>query len=104
MLPYKHYVASEIEEVLQKNEDPAAPPYECGAEESTIRRWEREYPERLSALAACLETLANVTKVSLEKPLQRVYTALGLLIHPPPEESRLAFAYLVSQAHPVHVG
>ena len=106
MLPYKHYAASEIEQVLRKNEDPTAPPYECGAEESTIHRWEGEFPEKLNELAACLESIANVTKICIEKPLQRVYTALGLLNHPPPrpEESRLSCAYFVSQFHPVHVG
>jgi len=103
MLPHKHYAASAIEQVLQEQENPAAVPHECGAEESTIRRWRREFSERLSALAASLELLANVTKSSLVPPLQRVYDALGLIVRPPPGHSRLSWAFFVSQSHPVRV-
>ena len=42
MLPHKHYAALEIEQVLQQQEEPAASLHECGAEESTLRRWMRE--------------------------------------------------------------
>ena len=52
MLPHKHYAAPEIEQVLNKHENPAAPPHECGAEESTLRRWICEFPEILTALAS----------------------------------------------------
>jgi len=97
MLPHKHYTASEIEQVLQKQEDPTSPPHECGAEESTLQRWKREFPERLSALAARLEITAQVSKVYLLPPLQRIYNALSLLIRPPPDQSRLAWAYFVDK-------
>ena len=60
MLPHKHYAAAEIEQVLQGQKNPAVGPHECGAEESTIRRWRREFPERLSALAAS----ASATPIS----------------------------------------
>jgi hypothetical protein len=93
MLPYKHYAASEIEQVLNKHENPSEPSHECGAEESTIRRWIRDFPEILSALAAHLETLANISQINNIPPLQRVYTALASLASPPPDCSRLAWAY-----------
>ena len=103
MLPHKHYAAPEIEQVLQSQEDPAAPPHECGAEESTLRRWKQEFPEKLSVLAAFLESLINTSAIRLVPPLQRVYNALGHLVHPPPNQSRLAWAFSVSQSHPVHL-
>jgi hypothetical protein len=101
MLPHKHYAAPEIEQFLQGQEDPAAPPCECGAEESTLRRWKQEFPEKLSALAASLESLANVSIIYLLPPMQRLYKSLDLLIHPPPNQSRLTWAYFVVQSHPV---
>jgi hypothetical protein len=104
MLPHKHYSASEIEQVLQRQESPSAPLSDCGAEESTIHRWKREYPEELSALAAHLEILAKVSKSCLIPPLQRIYQALSILIRPPPNQSRLAWAYIMSKSHPVCVG
>jgi hypothetical protein len=103
MLPHKHYAAPEIEQVLQQQENPAATLHECGAEESTIRRWKREFPEKLSALAALLESLANISEIRLIPPLQRIYNALGSLIRPSLFQNRLAWAFFVSQFHPVHV-
>lgn len=100
MLPHKHYAASEIEQVLNKQEDPAAPPHECGAEESTIRRWKREYPEKLSALAALLESLANVSTTRLVPPLQRIYNVVNVLVRPPPRHSRLARAFFCESNPP----
>jgi hypothetical protein len=101
MLPYKHYAAPEIEQVLHNQEDPAAPPHECGAEESTLRRWKQEFPEKLAALAASLESLANISSICILPPLQRIYNALVLLVRPPPNQNRLAWAFFVSQSHPV---
>jgi hypothetical protein len=103
MLPHKHYAAPEIEQVLHKQENPTDPPHECGAEESTIRRWKQEYPEKLSALAASLESLANISKTCLLPALQRVYNALCLLVRPPPTQNRLAWAFFVSRFHQVHL-
>ena len=103
MLPHKHYAAPEIEQVLQGEEDPTAPPHECGAEESTLRRWKLEFPEKLSTLASLLESLVNVSRTYLVPPLQRVYNALAPLVHPPPNQSHLAWAFFVSQSHPVHL-
>ena len=103
MLPHKHYAAPEIEQVLQNQENPATLPHECGAEESTLRRWMLEFPQKLSALAASLESLVNVSITRLVTPLQRAYNALGLLVHTPPNQSRLAWVFFVSKFHPVHL-
>ena len=103
MLPHKHYAAMEIEQVLHKQYNPTDPPHECGAEESTLRRWMLEFPLKLSALAASLESLLNVSVTALVAPLQRVYNALGLLVRPPTDHSRLAWAFFVSQSHPVRL-
>ena len=103
MLPYKHYAAAEIEQVLHKQENPTAPPHECGAEESTLRRWKLEYPPKLSALAAFCESLANIYSVHIIAPLQRLYNALTLLAQPPPNHNRLAWAFFVSQSYPVRL-
>jgi hypothetical protein len=113
MLPHKHYAAPEIEEVLQKQDDPTKPPHECSAEESTLYRWKVEFPEKLNSLAAILESLANTSKIYLSSisPLQRVYNALdnaikafNIPIRSPPDFCRLAWAFFVSQAHPVCLG
>jgi len=103
MLPHKHYAAPEIEQVLQQQEDPTASPHECGAEESTLRRWIEEYSQKLSALAASLESLANVSTTRLITPLKRIYNALGLLVHPPPGRDRLAWAFFIGRSHPVRL-
>ena len=100
MLPHKHYAASEIEQVLQAQENPTTPPHECGAEESTLRRWKLEYLPKISALAAFFEPVVNI---NLLPPLQRLYNALNTLAQPPPNHSRLAWAFMMSQSHPVHL-
>ncbi|MDR1481496.1 MAG: DUF6431 domain-containing protein, partial [Synergistaceae bacterium] len=73
MLPYKHYAAKEIEKVLLNQEEPSCEPHECCAEESTLQRWKREFPEILTALASRLELLAGIaiSLVSRKQPLQR---------------------------------
>jgi hypothetical protein len=102
MLPYKHYAAYEIEQVLQTQENSTVPPHECGAEESTLRRWKLEYPSKLSALAAFFESLTNVSKTNLLPPLQRLYNVLVSLAQPPPNHSRLAWAFFIL-SHPVRL-
>jgi len=106
MLPYKHYAALEIEQVLRKQEDPTAPPHECGAEESTLRRWRSEFPDVLAGLISRLSSLAHITinLVLQVPPLQRLYDTLNFLAPPPPDSSRLAWAFFVSRFHPDHVG
>jgi len=106
MLPYKHYAAPEIEQVLQKHEDPSAEEPVCTAEESTIYRWKREYPAILRTLASRLSSMAKIKEVLLLKarPLQQIYDALKLLVHPTPESSRLAWAFFWDISHPVCIG
>ena len=106
MLPHKHYAAPEIEQVLQNQEDSTSPPHECGAEESTLRRWRREFPQILTNLTYCLLKLANVSLslLSETKPLQRLYNTIALQANPPPIHSRLAWAFFMSQFNPVHIG
>jgi hypothetical protein len=103
MLPHKHYAAPEIEQVLQTQENSTAPFHECGAEESTLRRWKLEYPSKLSELAAFFESLTNVSKTNQLAPLQRLYNALNTLAQPPPNHSRLSWAFFVGQSHPVRL-
>jgi len=106
MLPFKHYAAPDIEQVLQKHEDPSAVEPVCAAEESTIYRWRREYPAILRDLASRLTSLAKTKEVPILKtrPLQRIYNALKLLVHPPPDSSRLAWAFFWDMSHPVCIG
>ena len=96
MLPRKHYAAYTIEQVLQEQEDPATSLHECGVEDSTLRRWKLEFPDKLNALAASLESMVNIFSTRLLPPLQRVYNALNLLRHPPPTQDRLAWAFFES--------
>ena len=103
MLPYKHYAAPEIEQVLQKHENPAAHPHECGAEESTLYRWLQEFPGKLNVLAAYLESLANILSIHLAPPLQRVYNALASLAPAPPDSCHLGWAFFVSQSNPLRL-
>jgi hypothetical protein len=106
MLPHKHYAAPEIEQVLQQQENPTGSLHECGAEESTLRRWMGEFPQILADLTARLSSLANASSslLSMERPLQRLYNVLSYLVNPPPAQSRLAWAFFASQSHPVHLG
>ena len=103
MLPHKHYAAQEIEQVLHKQENPTASAHECGAEESTLRRWIQEYPVRLNELAAYLESLANILITNLFAPLQRVYNALASIVQPPRGSCCLAWAFFVRQSHPLRL-
>jgi hypothetical protein len=103
MLPHKHYAAHKIEQVVHKYEDSAAAPHECGAEESTLRRWIQEFPAKLSALAAHLESLTMISKPPFVPLLQRVYAALASLVKVPEEHCRLAWAFFVSKTHPLRL-
>jgi hypothetical protein len=107
MLPHKHFAAEEIEQVLQNQEDPTTTPFhECDAEESTLRRWKQEFPQTLTVLASRLESLASIAASLVRglRPLQRIYKALSSLVNPPPDASRLSWAFFLGQSHPVHLG
>jgi hypothetical protein len=113
MLPYKHYSAVEIEEVLLENEaeeeNSTAPPskFECQAEESTLRRWRDEFPEKIRQMASQLEARAKTAAVSLtlvKSGIQRCRDALlslGFVIFR--DASCLAWAFFLSKTHPVRV-
>jgi hypothetical protein len=103
MLPYKHYAAPEVEQVLKENENPGVLPHECGAEESTLRRWIQEFPAILSALAAHLESLANISSTHLLPPLQRLYKALAFIVPLPTGHCFLAWAFFVIKSHPLRL-
>jgi hypothetical protein len=104
MVPYKHYAATEIEQVLEKQENPQEPPHYCEAKESTLRRWLREYPPILTGLTSRLLTLAGAS-ISLhftDPPLQRLYKALAYFVKAPSDFCRLTWALLVGNlSHPV---
>jgi hypothetical protein len=113
MLPHKHYSALEIEEVLReeeaKEENSADPPhnFECPAEESTLRRWRNEFPEKIRQMASKLETVAKIAALSLTSPksgLQRCRDALvslGFVISH--DACCLPWAFFLSKTHPVCV-
>ena len=104
MMPYKHYAAPEIEQVLKKRENPEEPPHNCEAKESTLRRWLREFPQILTDLTSRLLILAgaSIFLLSTATPLQRIYKALAYFVATPPDFCRLTWAHLIIQSHPVH--
>jgi hypothetical protein len=58
LIPFKKYVASEVEEaVMEQLIGPKMATLETEAEESTIRRWWRQYKERTAKAANELEAL-----------------------------------------------
>ena len=103
----------EIEEVLLENEaeevNSTAPPhrFECPAEESTLRRWRNELPEKIRRIASKLEAGAKIASLSLtsaKSGLQRCRDALlslGFVISH--DVSCLALAFFLSKTHPVCV-
>ena len=103
----------EIEEVLLENEaeeeNSTAPPhrFECPAEESTLRRWRNEFPEKIRRIASKLEAGAKMAAPSLTLAkfgLQRCRDALlslGFVISR--DASCLAWAFFLSKTHPVCV-
>jgi hypothetical protein len=113
MLPYKHYSAMEIEEVLLEDEaaeeNSMAPPskFECPAEESTLRGWRDEFPEKIRKMASHLEARAKMAALvltSAKSGLQRCRDALvslGFVISR--DASCLAWAFSLSKTHPVCV-
>jgi hypothetical protein len=113
MLPHKHYSAPEIEDVLReeeaKEENSTAPPnkFECPAEESTLRRWRNELPEKIRQMASHLESIAKIAALSLTSPksgLRRCRDALvslGFTISR--DACCLPWVFFLSKTHPVCV-
>jgi hypothetical protein len=114
MVPYKHYAASEIEEVLEEaertEEKPASSLPETHAEESTMRRWKKDFSEQIPLMAGRLEQIAaalgmgesSLIRLS-EKPLQRLRSAVNTLQDLPFKVSSLAYAFWLLISHPVCV-
>jgi hypothetical protein len=114
MVPYKHYAATEIEEVLEDAErtekEPGSGLPETYAEESTLQRWRKEFSEQLPLMAGQLEQIAadvGMGESSLiqlsKKPLQRLRAAVGALQELPSKISSLAYAFWLLISHPVCV-
>lgn len=110
MLPHKHYNAFEIEDVLAEDvRDEGNAGGISGAEESTIRRWKRQFWTILPVLAAKLELFAESlfgTRSFLVGigDLQRVYRAVSSLERVPEGSSRLGRAFHLSLAYPLCLG
>jgi hypothetical protein len=114
MVPYKHYAALEIEEVLEEaeraEEEPTTKLPETYAEESTMQRWKKDFSEQMPLMAGQLEQIAadlGMGEPSLiqlsEKPLQRLRAAVNALQELPSKISSLAYAFCLLISHPVCV-
>ena len=86
LLPFKHYVAEEIERVLRHlfdggrlSESPS------GADDSTLRRWWNEFSNKLGQWAGALESLAyrlfsrSPSLIRHSHPLHRLEEVLSRL-------------------------
>jgi hypothetical protein len=109
MLPYKHYGAEEIEETIQSLEVGTPIRFlESTAEESTIRRWSKEYGALLPELAGKLEALFQFLSCKkiplleyLSKPFERLKKAFFLLVEPSSGEPVLSRASFLAKSHPL---
>ena len=112
MLENKHYCASEIEGALYGLEEGlSVNDLKISAEESTIRRWKREFKTVIPALSSKLEALAQIffqRTASLSSatlnPLKRLENALGLLETPCTGWPILARAFFRALSHPLCIG
>lgn len=111
MLPYKHYNALEIEDVLSEDApDEGNAGGTSGAEESTIGRWKGQFRAVLPVLATKLEALVtfclggSISLVESDGDLQRVYRAVSYLEKVPEGSSRLGRAFYLAMAHPLCLG
>jgi hypothetical protein len=113
MVPYKHYAAEEIEEVLDeasKNETDAAARTspETHAEESTLRRWRNEFfikmplmTQELEQIYAGLEWKGGSLIKASKGPLSCLRQAVEALQILPFWMSRLAYAFKLLKSHAV---
>jgi len=112
MLPHKHYSGPEIEKVLSAFEEGATVnSVETGAEESTLRRWKRQFSSVIPVLSVQLEALAykfflKETSLSAlpDRPLWRLKRALGLVEEIYPGWTILGRSFFRSLAHPLCLG
>ncbi|WP_268776087.1 DUF6431 domain-containing protein [Megasphaera cerevisiae] len=112
MLPHKHYCAQDIEDSLATLENGAAVNgVSCGAEESTLRRWQKEFRSVLPILAAKLEALAQnwferkiPLGIEVASPLLHLKHSLALLEEAPDGWTVLGRSFFQSRAHPLCLG
>jgi hypothetical protein len=112
MIPYKHYAALEIEEVLEEfertEEEPTSGLPETHAEESTLQRWKKDFSEQMPSMAGQLEQIAADLGMGASslipfsgKPLQRLRAAVNMFQELPGRISSLAYAFWLLLSHPV---
>jgi hypothetical protein len=58
-LPFKHYAAAEIEGVLYHQADGSLSDFDTNADESTLRRWWKEFSGKLEQWAGIIESGAQ---------------------------------------------
>jgi transposase-like protein len=109
LLPFKQYVAQEIEGVLRHLfnggrliESP------CGADESTLRRWWKEYRHKLLQWAGLLEAWIiqlfrqSLSSINCSDPLKRLEEALSQLAVLPSEWTVMVKTlWWLSTSHPL---
>ena len=110
LLPYKHYVTQEIEQALLAPEGVASCALiSSSAEESTLRRWRKEYHYKMQHWAGILEAKAqewfqqyqSLLDLSVQ-PLQRLRQARSLLPELPHRWPLLTQAiHWLSPSHPL---
>ena len=113
LFPFKHYVVKEIEGVMrhlcdggQLSQAPSA------AEESTLRRWWKEYRAKMQEWAGLLESRTyepscqapSIIKLSIH-PLKRLETTLSRLLPLPPHWAVMVkVLYWLNISHPLCLG
>ena len=113
LLPFKHYVVKEIEGVMRHLCDGGklslAP---SAAEESTLRRWWKEYSAKMQEWAGLLESRTyepscqapSIIKLSIH-PLKRLETTLSRLLPLPPHWAVMVkVLYWLNISHPLCLG
>jgi hypothetical protein len=112
LIPYKHYVVREIEQFIRNMENGFSfNQTETGAEESTLRRWQKEFQGKMQVWAGKLESLAytyfdkgaHLLSIPL-KPLLRLEQAVARLPELPSRWTLFVQAlHWLSPSHPLCV-
>lgn len=110
LIPFKHYMAREIEHVLRSIlEGCPLTLVSSGAEESTLRRWQKEFKRKLQSWAGSLESKASglfgeypdLLSIPFH-PLKRLEQALSRLPALPPAWPVLVKAlHLINPSYPL---
>jgi len=111
MLPDKHYSGPEIEEALSDFEEGVVVNrVETGAEESTLRRWKRQFRSTIPILTTKIEALVQcwfqktLPLSTTDSPLGRLKKALELVEVFPSGWTILAWSFFQALAHPLCLG